>query len=122
MTTETTPENVMPAPVGSGALVRRVLDYFRWKHRIESVDDIEITDIPGYWQIKAGCPGGENCRHASRIAGMCCDGTRPLTIYFAEHGVRDAQGRFVKPHRAWQAWRVNPPNGEVSHRSGPVAT
>ena len=86
-------------------LVSFVLSDFGWRYGVKSVDEVERTEIPGYWELKQGCFGGDQCRHAFRGALGSCSGGK-LTFFFSEHGKRDGQGRFVKPFRAWVAWGV----------------
>lgn len=64
-------------------------------------EDVEISDTPGSWRVKKLCPGGEECRHAFRIALGPCSGGRETFIYYAEHGARE-KGRFVSPFREWK--------------------
>lgn len=63
--------------------------------------DLEPTEIPGYWRVKVGCPGGKNCRHAFRGALGPCYGGGEMTIAFSQPG-RDRYGRFLRPHRYWE--------------------
>ena len=69
--------------------------YFRFYHGIQSPDEVEPTDVPGYWRVKAGCPGG---------ALGPCNGKTELTLHFEEHNAIE-NGRFVSPRRAWYAWK-----------------
>ena len=85
-------------------LADRAMYHFRLYHGIQSPDEIEPTDVPGYWRVKAGCPGGERCKHAFRGALGPCNGETELTLHFEEHNARE-NGRFVSPRRAWYAWK-----------------
>lgn len=89
-------------------LVIRAISYFRiyHSHIKDPINELEISTVPGYWRVKAGCPGGSQCVHAFRIMGGWCNGKTELTVSFSEHGVRDDKGRWVKPYRAWEAWKV----------------
>ena len=70
-----------------------------------SLDEVEPTPSRGYWVVKAGCPGGQQCKHAFRIAGGTCRGDVRLTVYFQDPDYRDARGRFLSPYRTWRAER-----------------
>lgn len=94
-----------PARRESKRLVERFLGWLKWNHPGITPDMLERASTPGYWRVKDKCPGGERCRHAFRGVMGPCDGDVELTISFSEHGQRDAKGRFVKPYRAWEAWR-----------------
>ena len=89
----------------SERLVGQFLEWLKWNHSDISPDMLERTNTPGYWRVRGGCPGGERCVHAFRGALGPCDGGVELTISYAEHGKRDRKGRFIKPYRAWEAWR-----------------
>jgi hypothetical protein len=86
-------------------LVRRALDDMRIRFRVESPDDVVVTEARGYWHMKAPCPGGDGCRHGSRAEMGPCDGSEVLSVDYSEHAVRGEEGRFVPPYRAWEAWR-----------------
>jgi len=79
--------------------IERFERYIRNRHNL-TLDDVVIANVPGFWDVKEPCPGGENCRHAYRGYIGSCDGGG-LTIYFVEHG-RDERGRFLSPTRAWK--------------------
>ncbi len=66
----------------------------------KSLDDLEITDTPGYWRDKKLCGGREKC-HAPIHQFIHCEGGIQHTYYFAEYG-RDKKGRFLRPFRAWE--------------------
>ncbi len=70
-------------------------------------DDVEMTDSKGYWAVKGGCRGGLECRHAFRGELGPCEGGTRLTIYYAEHGVRERNGRWVSPYRIWEMIKSN---------------
>jgi len=79
--------------------------YIRLYHPNIDPNTLETTASKGYWRVKGGCPGGAQCVHAFRGALGAFDGTVELTVSYAEHGVRDGQGRFVRPHREWERQR-----------------
>lgn len=79
--------------------------FLKLHHPHLTVDDLEITDSRGNWRVKAGCPGGENCRHAFRGYIGPCDGGTELIVHFAEYG-RDAKGRFLRPYREWERMKA----------------
>jgi len=87
-------------------LVSQFAYFLKRHHPNIRPDMLERASSPGYWRVKGGCPGGNDCCHAFRGALGPCDGGGELTIYFAEHGKRDIKGRFVRPYRTWEAWGV----------------
>jgi hypothetical protein len=78
---------------------------FKQKVRLAGFNPTELTpdDVPGYWSTR--CEGGDKCRHAFRIVLGPCDGSAPLSVFFAEHGTRDERGRWVRPFREWERQR-----------------
>lgn len=70
-----------------------------------SPQDVVPADGKGYWRVKGGCKGGEQCRHAFRGELGPCDGKVGLTLSYGEHGVRDQRGRWVRPYRVWEEAR-----------------
>lgn len=76
--------------------VLRALWDFRFRHRVESPEEVEPTDVPGYWRFRKACKGECQMGH-----------TAPMqhTLSFTEHGIRDDRGRWVDPFRAWKEWR-----------------
>lgn len=78
-------------------LVLRALWDFEMRYRVQSPDEIEPTETPGYWRFRKVCNG--ECRMGH---------TRPMqhTLSFTEHGTRDERGRWVDPFRAWKEWRI----------------
>jgi hypothetical protein len=70
--------------------------------------DLEPTEVRGSWRVKAGCPGGAQCRHAFRVAGYLCDGTTPLFVRYAEWD-RTPHGKFQRPYREWERQRTHTP-------------
>lgn len=81
--------------------------YLKFYHPNIDINDLEITDTKGYWRVKGGCKGGDECSHAFRSALGSCGGGE-LTISFSEHG-RDEKGRFLRPYREWEKWRDSKP-------------
>lgn len=83
-------------------------NYLRMHHPTLTAEELEITDTPGFWRVKGGCPGGDDCKHAFRGAlGRCAGGD--LTVYVAEPRVRDRHGRFVSPYRIWREAKEQQP-------------
>lgn len=79
--------------------------YLEIYHRGVSIGNLKVTNSPGYWRVKGGCPGGENCQHAFRSTMGSCNG-RELTIYFVEYGKRDGRGKFLSPFEEWRRWKL----------------
>ena len=78
-------------------LMRFAVDFFRQRYRIESWRELVPTETPGYWRFVKECKGECNEGH-----------TTPMyhTATFTEPGVRDDNGKFVSPYRAWHAWKT----------------
>lgn len=66
------------------------------------LDDVEPADEKGYWNVKGGCKGGSQCKHAFAVAMGPCDGGERLTIYFSEFGIRNPRGLWMDPYRTWK--------------------
>lgn len=81
--------------------IRILEDYLLYYHNLK-IEDVEITNQPGYWKVKKGCPGGNKCRHAYRGALGPCKGGDELIIHFDEYGKRDKNGRFIDKFRVWK--------------------
>ena len=84
-------------------LIARVLWNFKVYYGVEP-NEVEVTDVPGYWRMKEICGGRGKC--TSPLHGfMLCELGIQHTLYFAEHARRDERGRFVSPFIAWKVWR-----------------
>ena len=81
-------------------------EWYIWNYYGYRPDELEITNVPGVWRVIEGCPGGGDCKHAFRIAGLVCDGKKELTVSYTEWGKRDKRGRFVSPYREWRRQRA----------------
>lgn len=64
--------------------------------------DVDISDTKGFWYVKDGCKGGEQCRHAFRGELGPCDGKGKLIVSYSEHGLRERNGRWIRPYRVWE--------------------
>ena len=64
-----------------------------------TIDDVEITDVRGYWRTKELCD--ENCHHSIHGCLGCGDRTHH-TISYTPYG-RDEKGRFLSCYRVWDA-------------------
>ena len=82
----------------------KAIDNVKWHFKTyhgKSIDDYEITNIPGYWRAKEPCGGKHKCR--APIHGfMFNEGPTKHTLYYAEPGLRDSKGRFISQFRAWK--------------------
>lgn len=78
--------------------------YLQYYHPGISKNDLEVSDVRGYWKLKKPCPGGEQCRHAFRGELGPCKGGGELVISFSQRD-RDARGRFLRPYREWESWQ-----------------
>jgi hypothetical protein len=77
----------------------RVAVHMRMKYRVE-MQDIEITDTPGYWRDK------EPKMHPGHPLHGCigCDG--PFRATYTYFDPPRAHGRFASPTRSWAALRA----------------
>jgi hypothetical protein len=75
-------------------------EHLRWRYRV-TPDDVTLSPVKGYWSLKQPCPGGEECRHAARMALGPCSGGGRVAIHYGQYD-RDAQGRFLRPYREWE--------------------
>ncbi len=80
----------------------RVQDHMLRMYR-KKMEELEITDVPGYWKDKHPCKGAGACRHPMHAVMFCEAGTRH-TYRFREND-RDSNGRFMRPFRAWEELR-----------------
>jgi hypothetical protein len=86
--------------VGLNDLLARVASHMRVKYRV-GMDEIEITDTPGYWRDK------EEKMHPGHPLHGCigCNGLfRATYTYFDPPREK---GRFASPTRPWAALRPN---------------
>jgi len=76
--------------------MERVRSHMRIYHNVE-LDDLEITDVPGYWQDK------EPQMHPGHPLHRClfCDGPFRATYRYLDP-TRDSKGRFSSPYRTWR--------------------
>lgn len=78
---------------------RSMLDLHLRIHYSLTADDVEISDVRGFWYIKELCD--ENCHHP--IHGcLGCEGRIHHTISYKPFG-RDSKGRFLSCYRVWDA-------------------
>lgn len=95
------------APLGP---LERLENYLRRYHKL-TLDDVEITESKGYWQIKKPCNGSsrfssspDRCRHP--IHGtMFNEGPTHHTVQYLDPDGRDSRGRWVSQYRTWRAIR-----------------
>lgn len=66
----------------------------------KKLEDLEISDVKGYWKDKYFCGGKGKC-FSPLHRTMFNDDPVKHTYYFVEYG-RDEKGRFLKPYRAWE--------------------
>lgn len=86
--------------VGLTDLLARVAWHMRMKYRVE-MQDIEITDTPGYWRDR------EPKMHPGHPLHGCigCDG--PFRATYSYFDPPREHGRFASPTRTWAALRAN---------------
>ncbi|WP_414041497.1 hypothetical protein ACJU26_05395 [Acidithiobacillus sp. M4-SHS-6] len=87
------------------ALKKRVDAHMRLHYQV-SLDDLEIGDVPGYWQDK------EPKIHAGHPLHGClfCEGPFVATYTYFDHW-KDRRGRFASPTRTWKALRERKHHG-----------
>ena len=71
--------------------------YLKLYHSL-TPDEVEITDIKGYWRIKKLCD--TDCHHPIHLCLGCKDRMHH-TIYFTQHH-RNDKGQFKSPHIVWK--------------------
>jgi hypothetical protein len=83
------------------AAYKRVDDWMFLYYR-KHLDDLEITDTPGYWREKEPCGGrASGCRHP--IHGCLFNsGATHHTVRFVELNCRGPDGRFISRHQSWR--------------------
>ena len=86
--------------VGLTDLLARVAQNMRMKYRV-SMQDIEITETPGYWRDK------EPRMHPGHPLHRClgCDG--PFQATYTYFDPPRVNGRFASPTRTWARLRAN---------------
>lgn len=86
--------------VGLTDLLARVAWHMRMKYRVE-MQDIEITETPGYWRDKE-----PKMHHGHPLHGCIgCDG--PFRATYTYFDTPREHGRFASPTRTWAALRAN---------------
>jgi hypothetical protein len=77
--------------------IERVRQHMKMKYGID-LDDLEISDVPGYWQDK------EPKMHPGHPLHGClgCDGPFRATYVYRDNPVDRTTGRFVSPYRTWR--------------------
>lgn len=78
----------------------RVRSYLRLRHPDIQYEDLEISDVPGYWRIKIPCDGKTGCRHPIH---SCLFNEYPSchTISFRDEN-HTLDGKFASPYRTWK--------------------
>jgi len=66
-------------------------------------EDVEITDVKGYWQIKELCD--VNCSHPIHTC-LGCQDRMHHTIHFVQYG-RNDKGQFKSPYLVWKVLHDN---------------
>lgn len=81
-------------------LVRLVDSHMRMKYR-KSLDEMEITNTPGYWRDRES-----KVHHGHPLHGCIgCDGSFKATYTYFDRA-REG-GRFVSPTRTWKILKAN---------------
>ena len=76
----------------------RVREHMKRKYRVD-LDDLEISDSPGYWQDK------EPKMHKDHPLHSClgCDGAPFIATYtYHDHPRDHATGKFASSYRTWR--------------------
>ena len=81
-------------------LVRLVDSHMRMKYR-KGLDEMEITETPGYWRDR------EAKMHPGHPLHGCigCDGAFKATYTYFDRGRE--RGRFASPNRTWRILKAN---------------
>lgn len=78
--------------------IQRVAEYMRIHHR-KSMDELEITDTPGYWRDR------EASIHPGHPLHSCLGCSGPFRATYSYFDGRGDGGRFASPTRTWRAIR-----------------
>lgn len=75
---------------------KRVEEHFQIYYR-RSIDDLDITDVPGYWEEK------EAQMHRGHPLHNCIGNEGPFkaTYTYFDRG-RNDKGRFSSPYKTWR--------------------
>ena len=87
--------------VGLTDLLARVAWHMRMRYRVE-MQDIEITDTPGYWRDK------KPKMHPGHPLHGCIGFDGPFRATYSYFDPPRDHGRFASPTRTWAALRANP--------------
>lgn len=82
---------------------KRLRHYLRLYHRA-TLDDVEITDVPGYWKRKLPCDGQGSC-HSPIHWCLGNQGQIRHTISYQDEG--RVNGRFASPYRTWRTIKAH---------------
>lgn len=76
--------------------INRVKNNFKRYYRNVNFDDLEISEVPGYWREK------EAKMHPGHPLHGClfCEGPFKATYTYHDYG-RDEKGRFSSPYKTW---------------------
>ena len=78
----------------------RLAYHLKW-HYHKTLDDVRITDTPGYWEAKKECDP-KTC-HAMIHTALFNDGPVKHTYSYFDAIGRDNRGRFLSPYRTWRS-------------------
>lgn len=77
--------------------IRRAVEMsMRIRYRV-SLDDLEITEAPGYWQDRVGKV------HPGHMLPSCCLCAGPVLSTYTYFDSNRVGGRFASPTRSWAA-------------------
>jgi hypothetical protein len=74
---------------------RRVADNFKLRYGVE-LDDLEISEVPGYWHDKTAK------HHKGHPLHSCigCDAPFKATYAYFDN-IKGVDGKFQSPHKTW---------------------
>lgn len=77
--------------------------YLKFFHPGITINDLEISDTPGYWRLKKPCLGYPQCRHPIHRC-LFEEGPTYHTISYFDTK-RDETGRYISPYATWNKAR-----------------
>lgn len=80
---------------------QKLIDYLNLYHRKVSIDDLIITDTPGYFRLKKKCGGRGICNNPIHTF-LFNEGGIFHTISFFDNARDKTNGRFISPYRTWE--------------------
>lgn len=78
------------------------VDTYMWLYYGKRLDQLETTDVPGYWRDRDGCMYDKDCYFDCKK----CKGPYKSTYKYLDRG-RDKRGRFESKYKTWKYLKAN---------------